>query len=117
MGFLYNKIMKKFLVFVLCFFCALPLIAQGSFDYSAKILLKQDTSAEIRETLTFYSDYEIELPVLKRDIETDVPLKKITMSGNLMYLNFTADRSGNITSVRTLMNPFSRKGKNTVTLS
>ena len=60
--------MKKFFIFVLCFFGALPLLAQENFSYSAKIILKKDASAEIRETLTFYADSETELPVLKRDI-------------------------------------------------
>ncbi len=117
MGFLYNKIMKNFLIFVLLFFCALPLFAQEDFNYSTKIILRKDASAEIQERITFYTDSEIELPVLKRAIKTNTELKKISMRGNLVYLDFFADRIGNTTFIQTRMNPYSHVGKNQITLS
>ena len=117
MGFLYNKIMKNFLLAVLCLFCALPLFAQEDFDYNIQIILKKNASAEVRETVTFYTDSEIELPVLKRYLETDNSLEKVFLTGNTKYLSFSVEEIGNKTLIQTRMNPVAREGKNIITLS
>ncbi|MBO4708008.1 MAG: DUF2207 domain-containing protein [Elusimicrobiaceae bacterium] len=109
--------MKKFLLAPFLIFFTLPLLAQENFDYKIQIILKKDASAEIQERITFFTDSEIELPVLKRSINTNTELKKISMRGNVLYLNFFADRIGNTTFIQTRMNPYSHVGKNQITLS
>ena len=109
--------MKKFLLFVFAVFLVWPVFAVEDFDYKAQIILKKDASAEVRETITFYTDSETELPVLKRSINTNTELKKISMRGNLLYLGFFADRIGNTTFIQTHMNPYSHVGKNQIILS
>ena len=116
MGFLYNKIMKKFLLIVLCLSWALPVFAVQDFNYSVQIVLKKDSSAEIKETVTFYANEDEELPILKRSIETNSPLKNIRMAGTAKYLNSTLDKVGSVTFIETSMNPRSRQGKNQINL-
>ncbi|MBQ2312553.1 MAG: DUF2207 domain-containing protein [Elusimicrobiaceae bacterium] len=109
--------MKNFLIFILLFFCALPSFAQEDFDYNIKIILKKDASAEVRETVTLYADSEEELPVLKRSLKTNTTLKKINLSYNMRYFSVIADKIGNTTFIQPVSRPFSRIGKNTITLS
>lgn len=116
MGFLYNKIMKNFLTFLLLFFCALPLFAQEDFNYSAKIILRQDASAEIEERITFHTDSIINLPALKRIIDEDINLKKISIFINGKYVDFTQKPVDDKIHIDALVNPNLRIGKNSIVL-
>ena len=117
MGFLYNKIMKKFLLFVFAAFWVLPVFAQEDLDYSVRIILKKDASAEIQEKITFYTDSEIELPSLERTIDADIDSKKISINSNIRSTGFALDKIGNKTFLKTTMIPMSRIGRNYLILS
>ncbi len=117
MGFLYNKIMKNFLIFVLLFFCALPLFAQEDFNYSAKIILRKDATAEVQEGITFYTDSIISLPALKRIIDEDINVKRISVFINGEYVDFTQKMIDNKVHIYALVNPHLRIGKNHIILS
>ncbi len=117
MGFLYNKIMKKFLLFVFAVLLVLPVFAQEDLNYSVQIILKKDASAEIQERITFYTDSLINLPALKRTFNANANIEKVAISGNMKYVDFSQETIGDETYIHALINPYLRIGKNYIVLS
>lgn len=126
---LYNKNMKKFLLYIFLFcapFCAFAQYLNDNAEientnsYDVKFVLKQDASVILAEKFTIYSDGSHPIPFFRRNIKTDKKLENVNLYLNGHLIDISVGKKDNAATVRANdyeWFPLSADGKNTVILT